>query len=75
MGRKLSSLAPSPAMAISVAALLAASGGLAVAANSSGPVIRACANKRTGVLRLASKCRRGERPVSWNQIGPVGGTG
>jgi len=75
MGRKLSSLAPSPAMAISVAALLAASGGLAVAASSSGPVIWACANKKTGVLRLASKCRRGQRSVSWNQVGPAGVAG
>ena len=62
-------------MAISVAALLAASGGLAVAASSSGPVIRACANKKTGGLRLASKCRRGERSVSWNQVGPAGAAG
>jgi hypothetical protein len=75
MGRKLSSLAPSPAMAVSVAALLAASGGLAIAASSSGPVIRACANKKTGALRLAAKCRRGERSVSWNQFGPAGATG
>jgi hypothetical protein len=59
-------------MAVSVVALLAASGGLAVAASSSGPVIRACADKKTGVLRLASKCRRGERSISWNQVGPVG---
>jgi hypothetical protein len=62
-------------MAISVAALLAASGGLAVAASSRDPVIRACANKKTGELRLASKCRRGERSVSWNQVGPAGAAG
>jgi hypothetical protein len=62
-------------MAVSVAALLAASGGLAVAAISGGPVIHACANKKTGVLRLASKCRRGERSISWNQRGQPGQPG
>jgi hypothetical protein len=62
-------------LVVAFAALLAASGGLAVAASSSSPVIRACANKKTGVLRLARKCRRNERPVSWNQIGPQGSQG
>jgi hypothetical protein len=75
MPHKLSSLVPSPTMAVAFAALLAASGGLAVAATSSSPVIRACANKKTGALRLASKCRRNERPVSWNQTGLTGAIG
>jgi hypothetical protein len=35
-------------------------------------VIRACANKKTGALRLASKCRRSERRVSWSVQGPAG---
>ena len=76
MARKPSSLPPSPAMAIACAALLAATGGLAIAATSrSSPVIRACANKKTGALRLAIRCKRNERRVSWNQIGPAGGKG
>jgi hypothetical protein len=75
MARKLSSLTPFRAWLIGVAALLAASGGLAVAATSSGPVIRACANKKTGALRLASRCHRKERRVSWNQTGPAGPQG
>jgi hypothetical protein len=72
MRRVLLSLKPSPALAVALAALLAASTGWAVAATSTSPVIRACANKKTGALRLASKCRRNERRVNWNVHGPVG---
>jgi hypothetical protein len=74
---RLSSLMPSPAMAVAFAALLAACTGLAVAAGSSGQVIHACANKKTGALRIAntSKCRHGELPVRWNQTGPPGARG
>jgi hypothetical protein len=75
MRRRLSFLIPSPAMAVAVAALVAACCGLAVAASSSSPVIRACANKKTGALRLANKCRKGERGVSWSQTGPQGARG
>ncbi|HME03002.1 MAG TPA: hypothetical protein VKG38_08220, partial [Solirubrobacteraceae bacterium] len=75
MSRIMSSLLPSPAMAVAVAALLVACGGLAVAASPSSPVVRACANKKTGVLRLASKCRKGERAVSWNKEGLPGPQG
>jgi hypothetical protein len=62
-------------MAIAVVALIAACSGLAAAATSSSPVIRACANKRTGALRLASKCRRSERSISWNKPGAQGPRG
>ena len=74
MRHRLSSLMPSPAMAVAFAALLAACTGLAVAAGSSGQVIHACANKKTGALRIAntSKCRHGELPVRWNLTGPQG---
>jgi len=84
MRRKLSFPMPSPAMAVAFAALLATCSGLAVAASPKSPVIRACANKKTGALRLAGSCRRSERSVSWNQTGtpgaggaagPVGATG
>jgi acyl-coenzyme A thioesterase PaaI-like protein len=75
MRRVLPYLKPSPALAVALAALLAASTGWAIAATSSSPVIRACANKKTGALRLAGKCHRNERHVSWNQIGPKGSTG
>ena len=75
MRHRRSFLMPSPAMAVAVAALLAACTGLAVAASSSSTVIRACANKKTGALRLANKCRKGERSVSWSQTGPQGARG
>jgi hypothetical protein len=73
--RRLSFLVPSPALGVAVAALLVACGGLAIAAGSSSPVIRACANKKTGVLRLAKKCRKHERSLSWNKQGIPGAHG
>jgi hypothetical protein len=75
MARRLSFLVPSPAMAVAIVALLAVCAGLALAATSSSPIIRACANRRTGALRLARKCHRNERHVSWNQTGPQGRQG
>jgi hypothetical protein len=75
MHRILSHL-PSPAIAVTVAVLVAVSGGLAAAATSvGGGVIRACAGKRTGALRLAGKCRRNERAIQWNQTGLQGPRG
>lgn len=75
MRRFPSSLTRTPALLVAAVALLAASAGLAIAASSGGPVIRACANKKTGALRLAGKCRRSERRVTWNQTGPQGPRG
>jgi Collagen triple helix repeat (20 copies) len=75
MARRLSFLTPSRAIAAASVAALAVSGGLALAATSSSPVIRACANKKTGALRLASKCHHNERRISWNQTGLQGSPG
>ncbi len=75
MRQRLSSVMPSTAVVIAFAALVAACSGLAVAASSSSPLIRACANKKTGALRLASKCRRRERALSWNREGVRGARG
>jgi Collagen triple helix repeat (20 copies) len=72
MRRRMSFLIPSPAVAVALVALVAASAGLATAATSTAPLIRACANKRTGALRLSSRCHRNERHVSWDQLGPAG---
>lgn len=69
---------PSPAIVAAIAAVVAVSGGLAVASATSvrrSPIIRACANKKAGALRLASKCKPKERFVYWNQKGPVGEPG
>jgi hypothetical protein len=62
-------------MAIASLALLATGGAVALAASPGGPAIRACANKKTGALRLATRCKRSERRVSWNQAGPAGERG
>jgi hypothetical protein len=52
------------------------SAGLSVAtASSSSSTIKACANKKTGALRLASKCKSSERSVSWSVTGPQGVAG
>jgi len=62
-------------------AVVAALGAGSIAAGATGggnPVIRACANKKTGALRLLGirgKCARSERSVAWNRTGPQGAPG
>jgi hypothetical protein len=59
-------------------ALVLAASGLAVAATPQSPkVIRACAKKSNGALRVIAKgnCRKSEKAVSWNQTGPAGVAG
>jgi hypothetical protein len=63
-------------LTLAVVALLAAGGGWAFAATTaSNTVIHACAAKRGGALRLASKCNRNERAISWNVQGIPGKNG
>lgn len=38
-------------------------------------VIRACVTKKTGVVRIANKCRKSERRLAWNQAGIAGPAG
>lgn len=60
---------------LAVAALvLAAGGGWALAATR-GSVIHACASKKTGALRIAGKCRKRERVLTWSVQGPAGPRG
>lgn len=62
-------------LVVAAVGALVGAGGLAFAA-SSGGVIRACANKKSGALRVASTCKRKqERAVSWNVRGPAGPAG
>lgn len=67
----------SPPLVVSVIALVVAVGGVALAAGSpSTKVIHACKNRRTGALRIGTKCKRHERSViSWNKAGQVGPQG
>lgn len=41
------------------------------AASDSNEIL-GCVNKKTGVLRIASRCNSSERLISWNKIGPQG---
>lgn len=41
-------------------------------ASSSSNEITGCVNKKTGLLRIATKCTTSEKPISWNKIGPQG---
>ena len=55
--------------------ITAASVGAVTYANAAGDAtLKACANKTTGVMRYISKgsCKRTEKPLSWNQMGPQG---
>jgi hypothetical protein len=75
MRRVLARLIPSPALGVAIVALVLAAGGITYAATSSESVIRACANKRTGALRIANRCKRNERRVTWGVVGPQGRQG
>jgi hypothetical protein len=62
-------------LAVAGATALLATGGWALAA-SGGGVIHACANKKSGALRLARTCKkRHEHAISWNVEGPQGARG
>jgi hypothetical protein len=60
---------------VRVAAIATAAGGGLAFAASSGGTLHGCANKKTGALRLASKCSKREKKVSWNVRGPRGVAG
>jgi hypothetical protein len=65
-----------PFLAVAAACLLAIGASWAIAASTtSSATIRACASKSTGVLRLASRCKKSGRRVSWNMVGPRGPQG
>jgi hypothetical protein len=57
------------ALAVLAAALVAGTGGTALATitASHGSTIKACAKRGTGQLRLAQRCKSNERPVTWAQ--------
>ncbi|MEA2211259.1 MAG: hypothetical protein QOF83_1207 [Solirubrobacteraceae bacterium] len=58
-------------LAVAAVVALSTTGGWAIA-SSGGGSIHACANKHTGALRLAGRCTKRERAVSWNAVGPRG---
>ena len=66
--------------AVGFLALFVALGGVGYAATggfTSGGTLRACANEE-GVIRLlkpGKKCKKGQKAVSWNQVGPAGAAG
>jgi len=58
--------------------ITAASVGAVTYANAAGDAtLKACANKATGVMRYISKgsCKKTEKLLSWNQMGPQGLSG
>ena len=75
--QRLRRRSPSPALVVAFIALFAAAGGgWAVAAQNAASTIRACVSKKTGAVRLSSRCKRKtERTVSWNAAGRAGRTG
>jgi hypothetical protein len=71
----LRSARPVSYLVVAVVAALAAGGGWAIATSTTA-TIQACANKKTGALRLAKKCKhKSERSVSWAEKGPKGEQG
>jgi hypothetical protein len=62
--------------AVATVCLFACLGGGAWAATArGGSTVHACYAKRGGAMRVARHCRRGERALSWNEVGPTGAPG
>jgi hypothetical protein len=66
-------------VAATVALVLAMSGGALAATGgfSSGGTLRACVNEE-GTLKLlkpGKKCQKGQKAITWDQVGPAGATG
>jgi hypothetical protein len=66
-----------PTMLGAGAIVMAVVGGatVAAAAGSTHPAIKACANNKTGELRLAKACHHNEKRVTWAARGPRGARG
>jgi hypothetical protein len=62
-------------LAATLAVFLAAGGVAWAASGISGNTIHACYKKRGGAVRIAGRCRRNEKGVSWNRVGPAGPRG
>jgi hypothetical protein len=60
-----------PKVALTVGVFLLAAGAAWAATRSIG-TINACYAKRGGALRIAGRCKHGEKPLSWNQTGSAG---
>ena len=60
--------------AATLAVLLIMGGGVVYAATGSGPV-SACYAKKGGALRIASHCKKSEKPIRLGAAGPVGAPG
>lgn len=59
--------------ALSIIAVVAAGGGYALASGSG--TITVCVSHKGGALYKASKCKKHDNKLSWNQKGPQGPTG
>ena len=62
-------------VALAVGVFLLAGGVAWAASGSGGTVIHACYSKRSGTLRVAARCKHGEKSLSWNKSGPEGRAG
>jgi hypothetical protein len=65
-------------VALAIAATAGFAVGFAAPPQARAATIYACYKKRTGTVRIVGKrtrCRRGERKLSWNTVGPPGANG
>jgi hypothetical protein len=66
-------------VAATLAVVLAMSGGAVAATGgfTSGGKLQACVSQEGGLrlLKSGKKCKKGQSPISWNQVGPKGPAG
>ncbi len=73
--RALQYVKQSPALVISLVALIAATAGGAYAAGGRDSTITVCVHRDSGGLYRAQKCARHDSQLSWNITGPRGASG
>jgi hypothetical protein len=65
-----------PVPLVAIVAVLIGGGAYALADGGSGDAtITACVHKKGGALYVARKCGKGDKKLSWNQVGPAGAPG
>jgi hypothetical protein len=63
------------AIGMAVVAAVALGGVATPVSPASAQTIKVCVKKKTGEMRMAKKCKKGWKKVSWNSVGPIGPAG
>ncbi len=63
------------AIGMAIVAAVALGGVASPVSPATAKTIKVCVKKKTGEMRMATKCKKGWKKVSWNSVGPIGPAG